>query len=52
LASLQRFLAKLSRYAVDYRYPGCSTSTREMHAALRQAERVRLEIRSILGLQP
>jgi HEPN domain-containing protein len=30
----------LSRYAVDYRYPGYSSSTREMHAALRHAERV------------
>ncbi len=42
----------LSRYAVDYRYPGFSTSTREMRAALRHSERVRLKVRTILGLPP
>ncbi len=42
----------LSRYAVDYRYPGFSTSMREMRAALRHAERMRLKARTILGLPP
>src|SRR6266446_2458809 len=35
LAPLQRFLVTLTRYAVDYCYPGCSTSTQEMHTAYR-----------------
>jgi hypothetical protein len=45
-------LVSRSRYAVDYRYPGWSTSTRQMRAALRHAERVRLKVRTILGLPP
>jgi HEPN domain-containing protein len=52
LKPLKPRLVILSRYAVDYRYPGYSTSTREMHAALRHAERVRLQVRTILGLPP
>jgi hypothetical protein len=52
LKSLKARLVILSRYAVDYRYPGFSTSTREMRAALRHAERVRLKVRAILGLPP
>jgi HEPN domain-containing protein len=50
LAPLRRILVSLSRFAVDYRYQGFSTSTRSMHAALRHAERVRLEVRTLLGL--
>ena len=50
LAPLKRILVTLSRYAVDYRYPGLSTSTRQMRAALRHAERVGAEARTILGL--
>jgi HEPN domain-containing protein len=52
LKSLKARLVILSRYAVDYRSPGFSTSTREMRAALRHAERVRLKVRAILGLPP
>jgi HEPN domain-containing protein len=52
LAPLRRILRSLTNYAVDYRYPGRSASTRKMHAALRHAERVRLEVRTILGLPP
>jgi HEPN domain-containing protein len=50
LAPLKRTLVSLSHYAVDYRYPGWSTSTRQMHSALRHAERVRREDRTILSL--
>jgi hypothetical protein len=50
LAPLERILVSLSRYAVDYRYPGFSMSTRKMHAALRHAQRVRDKVRAILGL--
>ena len=50
LAPLKRILVTLSRYAVDDRYPGLSTSTRQMRAALRHAERVGAEARTILGL--
>jgi hypothetical protein len=52
LKSLNARLVLLSRYGVDYRYPGFSTTKREMNAALRHAERVRLKARIILGLQP
>ena len=52
LKGLQRACVVLSRYAVDYRYPGFSTSTREMRAALRHAARMRLKARTTLGLPP
>jgi HEPN domain-containing protein len=52
LKGLTSRLVILSRYAVDYRYPGFSTSTREMRAAIRHAGRVRLRARTILGLPP
>jgi HEPN domain-containing protein len=52
LAALKRILVSLSRFAVDYRYPGISATTRQMRAALRHAERVRLQARAILGLGP
>jgi HEPN domain-containing protein len=52
LKVLKPRLVILSRYAVVYRYPGFSTSTREMRGALRHAERVRLKVRTILGLRP
>jgi HEPN domain-containing protein len=50
LKPLRRTAVSLSQYAVDYRYPGFSTTTRKMRAALRIAERVRLQARTILGL--
>jgi HEPN domain-containing protein len=52
LKALKSKLVSLTRYAVEYRYPGFSTSTREMRAALRHAERVRVKIGTILGMKP
>lgn len=50
LSSLRRGLAALSHFAVDYRYPGIRATTRQMRAAFRHAQRVRVEIRARLGL--
>ena len=50
LAPLRRGLKSLIRYAVEYRYPGERATTRQMQSALRVAERVRMEIRTRLGL--
>ena len=50
LRSLRRRLVNLSRFAVDYRYPGMSASTRQARAAVRAATRVREELRQRLGL--
>src|SRR5262245_58921154 len=50
LRGLRRSVKSLIRYAVEYRYPGKSATTREMEAALRNAERVRAEVRARLGL--
>jgi hypothetical protein len=52
LKGLKSRLILLSRYAVNYRYPGFSATMREMRAALRHAERVRLKVRTLLGLPP
>ncbi len=52
LAPLRRGLRSLTRYAVEYRYPGVRATTRRMQAALRHAERVRRELRVRLGLPP
>jgi hypothetical protein len=52
LRPLRRGAVSLTQYAVDYRYPGFSTTMRKMQAALRNAGRVRLEARTILGLPP
>jgi HEPN domain-containing protein len=51
LSTLRRSLQALTRYAVDFRYPEAKATTRTMNAALRQAERVRTELRARLGLQ-
>ena len=50
LIPLRRALLALTRYAVDYRYPGSRTTTRQMQTALRHAGRVRREVRERLGL--
>lgn len=50
LAPLRRGLLSLSRYAVDYRYPGQRATQRQMQAALRNAGRVRRELRERLDL--
>ena len=52
LKRLRRPLVTLTRYAVDYRYPGESATKREATAALRQATKVREKIRGRLGLPP
>lgn len=49
LRPLRRSLVSLSRFAVDYRYPGMSASRRDAQSALRMAERVRKELRRRLG---
>jgi HEPN domain-containing protein len=51
LQVVHRGLRGLSRYAVDYRYPGFHANARKAHAALRRAERIRLEVRTRLGLR-
>ena|ERR1700693_4053975 len=50
LAPLRRVLISLTQYAVDFRYPGRWVTTRQMNVALRQAGRIRLELRRRLGL--
>jgi hypothetical protein len=50
LAPLRRSVASLTKYAVEYRYPGMRATTRQMHSALRIAEHVRTESRARLGL--
>jgi HEPN domain-containing protein len=52
LKPLQGDTAFLTRFAVAYRYPGARARTREMRSALRKAERVRAEVRVMLGLPP
>lgn len=42
----------LTRYAVQYRYPGKRATSRQARSALIDAERVRAEIRRRLGLRP
>src|SRR5438132_1257322 len=46
----RRGLDFLTRFAVGARYPGFSATKREAAAALRWAERVRAEARSLLGI--
>jgi HEPN domain-containing protein len=50
LAPLRRGLHSLSRYAVEYRYPGPRATTKQMETALRKVERIRSEVRQRLGL--
>jgi HEPN domain-containing protein len=52
LATLRRVLIGLTRYAVEYRYPGVRATTRRMQSALRHAEHVRTVVRARLGLPP
>src|SRR5690242_20497042 len=44
LKPLRRNLAVLTRFAVEYGYPGPRAKTREMRSALRNAESVRTEL--------
>ena len=50
LSRLRRKSGSLTQYAVDYRYPGEMASKRQMEAALRHADQIRLECRGKLGL--
>jgi len=50
LKPLRRGVPCLTKYAVEYRYPGIRATTRQMRAALRITERVRAELRARLGL--
>jgi HEPN domain-containing protein len=52
LSTLRPGLKSLTRYAVEYRYPGIRATTRQMNIALGRALRVRTEVRSRLGLPP
>jgi HEPN domain-containing protein len=51
LHRLNRGLLSLSRFAVDYRYPGANATARQMQSALRCMERVRKLLRRTLGLR-
>ena len=50
LGRLRRKADSLTQYAVDYRYPGMMASKRQMEAALRHVDQIRLECRSKLNL--
>jgi HEPN domain-containing protein len=52
LGSLRRGLRFLTDFAVDPRYPGENTTKREAGAALRWADRVRMEACALLGIRP
>jgi hypothetical protein len=51
LRPLRRGLLFLSDFAVDTRYPGKWARKRQALAALRWADRVRAEARSLLGIR-
>jgi HEPN domain-containing protein len=50
LNALRRGLNSLTKFAVEYRYPGVRATTRRMAVALRRAEKMRSVIRGNLGL--
>jgi hypothetical protein len=50
LGRLRRQADSLTLYAVDYRYPGMIASKRQMEAALRHVDQIRLECRTKLKL--
>lgn len=52
LRPLRRGLLFLTQFAVDYRYPGENATKRQAEAAIRWAERIRVELRAQLGLKP
>jgi len=49
---LRRRVGPLTRYAVEYRYPGFKADRRNSWSALAVAEHVRAEVRRRLGLRP
>jgi HEPN domain-containing protein len=52
LQRLRRGLGFLSKFAVDFRYPGHDATGRQAKSALRWAKRVRKEVRRCLKLRP
>ncbi len=52
LAKHRRRFARLTEFAVDYRYPGIHASTRQAQSAIRTTTLVRDDLRSCLGLPP
>jgi HEPN domain-containing protein len=50
LRPLRRGLKGLTRFAVDFRYPGYHASKREMLSVLGRAKRLRQHVRQRLGL--
>jgi HEPN domain-containing protein len=52
LRPLRRGLNFLNDFSVDPRYPGAKTTKRKATAALRWADRVRAEARTLLGIRP
>jgi uncharacterized protein len=50
LGRLRRKADSLTQYAVSYRYPGMLASKRQMEAAMRNVDQVRLACRTVLGL--
>jgi HEPN domain-containing protein len=51
LRSLRRGMGFLTQFAVETRYPGEDATKRQAEAALRWADRVRTEARSLLGIR-
>lgn len=51
ISRLRRNTRPLTRYAVEYRYPGLRADRRKSRAALAGAEAVRSEVRRRLGLR-
>ena len=51
LRNLRRSVRALTRYAVEYRYPGTEATARQARSALRVAEQVRDEVRARLGIR-
>jgi HEPN domain-containing protein len=52
LQSYRRAMLFLSTFAVETRYPGFDARRRQAVAALRWAEQIRQECRTLLGLKP
>src|SRR5215207_4663878 len=51
LKSLRRGLNFMTRFAVDFRYPGHSATKRQAQACVRWVDRVRKACRTLLGLK-
>ncbi len=52
LRPLRRGLKFLTNFAVPIRYPGVRARKRQAETALRWADRVRTEVRALLGIRP